>query len=144
MRDRIFNISSCCVNWEKTWMETWVLEFSLNSSEELGLFIYLFVFTSIPVYMIGIIQCCDKVWQRCHTVCAWHWKIDCLLSSLSLIRLSEQAVSCAVLQSLCFHFLLFHSSVLEPDFHLSGSAKNRIQTCFYHLISYLRTLITLL
>lgn len=43
-------------------------------------------------------------------------------TSFALIHPSEQVVRCVVLQPLSFQLLLFHSSVLEPDFHLSLKA----------------------
>lgn len=63
----------------------------------------------------------------CHTVCeTLMGRLS--LSSFSLICPSKQVVSCVILQPLSFQFLLFHSSVLEPDLHLTGAAENRKDT----------------
>lgn len=111
---------------------------SFDGWKERGLFIRLFVFFFIYVSInlptwLEWYSAVSRIAELSRSLCMT-LKERPPLTSFSFLRLSEQVVSCVVLQSLSTHFLLFHSSVLEPDFHLSGSAQNRIETWFIFYI----------
>lgn len=122
---------------EKTWGggRPWPLE--VSSEEGLVVFFFLkHLSLAPPSNLPGVTgrnrrlrQCVFAALVTSRWTSEWKWKKEraMLCSLLRPARRtppSEQVVLCVVLQSLSFQFLLFHSSVLEPDFHLSLKSRH--------------------